>query len=214
MEEVEGNEEDNHIGLGFFDTYDDEGGNLPDDSYKYTEEDDNSSIDGANEEDDDEVVDESQVAIGGKAQNGQAANQSDKESNGGEPADDTFDDTFIPHMYPSSLKIFEEEGPSTKEGENETIDKQVPQDHVMEPIQESHDEHNLKYQHKHAEEELEVEELKQLVQTSSTTLKQEFETMVKLQVAQGSGGSVEQTGPGSALATLGDMKEGSAEHNS
>ncbi|KAK9121020.1 hypothetical protein Syun_018637 [Stephania yunnanensis] len=51
---------------------------------------------------------------------------------GGEATDDTLDDMFIPYTYSSSPKIYEEEGPSTKEGQNQSMDKQEPQDHVME----------------------------------------------------------------------------------
>ncbi|KAK9098440.1 hypothetical protein Syun_025485 [Stephania yunnanensis] len=84
------------------------------------------SVNGADEEDDEAI--------------NEHVDQADNESNGisigkarrGEPTGDTFDDTFIPYMYPSSPKIYEEEGLSTKEGENETMDKKEPQDHVME----------------------------------------------------------------------------------
>ncbi|KAK9095019.1 hypothetical protein Scep_026488 [Stephania cephalantha] len=46
MEEVEGNEKDSSIGQEFFITFDDEGGNLPFDSYEYMEEEDNNLFDG------------------------------------------------------------------------------------------------------------------------------------------------------------------------
>ncbi|KAK9095017.1 hypothetical protein Scep_026486 [Stephania cephalantha] len=75
---------------------------------------------------DDEGGNDGQVA-----QSGEVADQSDNESN-------------------------EEEGSSTKEGENETMDKQEPRVHVMEQTKESHEEHNLEDQYKQAEEELEV----------------------------------------------------------
>ncbi|KAK9095020.1 hypothetical protein Scep_026489 [Stephania cephalantha] len=107
MEEVEGNEKDSSIG--------NEGQVAQ--SGEAADQSDNES--------------NGQVAIGGKAQSGEAAYQTDKENNSisshsglfiqgsrGEPTDDTFDDTFIPHTYPSSPKVYEEEGLSTKEGEN------------------------------------------------------------------------------------------------
>ncbi|KAK9166457.1 hypothetical protein Scep_001648 [Stephania cephalantha] len=56
MKELEGNEEDSLIGHEFFNTSDDGGGNVPDDSYEYMKEKDKSSVDGADEEDNDDVI--------------------------------------------------------------------------------------------------------------------------------------------------------------
>ncbi|KAK9119617.1 hypothetical protein Scep_017710 [Stephania cephalantha] len=58
-----------------------------------------------------------------------------------------------------------------------------------------------------------VGRLEQNINSQGSELKREV-AQVKLQVTQGNRGSAEQTAPGGALATLRDMKGGSAEHNS
>ncbi|KAK9111511.1 hypothetical protein Scep_019030 [Stephania cephalantha] len=58
-----------------------------------------------------------------------------------------------------------------------------------------------------------VGRLEQNINSQRLKLKQEV-AQVKLQVTQGNESSAEHTIPGGALATLRDMKGGSAEHNS
>ncbi|KAK9095058.1 hypothetical protein Scep_026527 [Stephania cephalantha] len=58
-----------------------------------------------------------------------------------------------------------------------------------------------------------VEGLEQNINSQGSELEREV-AQVKLQVTQGNGSLAKRIAPGGALATLGDMRGGSAEHNS